>query len=195
MVAGLIQANTDISVIDMDGLIFGGFMAAYQPERHPAATYWFGAANPLDRALSLSWEAFDSLNRASNAEFLDLLSKLLARRAKTEALLIEGGFTHPSVLTQVVPASTIVCLQASDQIRFECWETAEERADMKRWINDLEDGEAKWRKFLYFDKMIAETLVAESQLAGITIIERREASSGEAMAKSVQLALGLRSSG
>lgn len=90
-----VAARTGIPVYDMDEAFFGRFR--FDPARHPATTAWFAAENPLDWMLSLSWEAFDALYRASNAEMLDLLAADLAGQPD-EPLLIDGGVTHPSVL-------------------------------------------------------------------------------------------------
>lgn len=190
-VARYIAGTTGIEMIDMDVYIFDRFMPAYDAKRHPASKAWFGADNPLAWALSLSWEEFDSLNRASNAEFLDLLAHELRTTGKDRAIIIDGGFTHPSVLTQVVSPSQIVCLQTTDKIRFETWETAEDRLSMKQSIRELPDGQAKWQKFLFFDKMIAETMVEESQVAGIPTIARSDETSVATLSQQVMEALGI----
>jgi len=143
--------------------------------------------------LSLSWPEFDALNRATNAEFLDLLSDQLAQAPVDQSLLIDGGFTHPSVLTQVVSAANIVCLETSDDIRFHAWETSEERAAMKGWVHDLPNGQEKWQRFLFFDKMIAETLVNESKAAGIPVLTRHEDTSTEMLTGLIKTSLGLES--
>jgi len=169
-VAGAIARLAKLQVVDMDTRIYDHFMPAYRAERHPASKARFGAENPLDWALSLTWEEFDALNRATDAECLDLLVDELDETVGEQGLLFDGGFAHPSILAQVVPAWSIVCLETTDEIRFRTWETAEDRALMKQWVYDLPDGEAKWQKFLLFDKMIAETMSDESRAAGVRVI-------------------------
>jgi len=61
---------TEMALIDMDQRIYGGF--SFDPARHPAVSAWFSADNPLAWMLSQSWPDFDALNRATNAEYLDL---------------------------------------------------------------------------------------------------------------------------
>lgn len=169
-VAGAIADRTLLQVVDMDARIYDRFMPAYQAERHPASKARFGAQNPLDWALSLSWEEFDAVNRAADAELLDLLVDELETTAGDQGLLIDGGFTHPVLLAQVVPAARIVCLETTDEIRFRTWETDRDRALMRQWVHDLPDGGAKWRKFLLFDKMLAETMSDESRAVGVEVV-------------------------
>jgi hypothetical protein len=190
-VARLIGRRTGMDVLDMDGLIFAAFMPRYTAERHPAASRWFGASDPLEWALSLTSEEFDALNRASNVEFLDLLAADLAQQPGRGPLLIEGGFTHPSVIAQVAAVGCVACLAADDQIRWQTWETAAERQAMKEAVLALADGRAKWRKFLVFDKEIAETIVTEGEAAGFPLFWRREETTIESMAGRVISGLGL----
>jgi len=185
-----ISESTGMETLDMDGLIYGRFMASYTAERHPAASRWFRAKNPLEWALSLSWYEFNALNRAADAEYLDLLARDLGGQRSSEELLIDGGFSHPSVLASIIPASRIVTLAAGDEIRFSIWETDPERAPMKQSVQSVPDGQAMWQKFLYFDEMMNGTIVAESKAAGIPVVRRGEAESVERVARSVLAALG-----
>ena len=107
-VAQAIGARTGILVYDMDAAVFGGRFR-FDPLCHPATTAWFTAANPLHWMLSQPWPAFDALYAAANAETLDLLADDLAGRPD-EPLLIDGGITHPFILTQVIPAARLLCL-------------------------------------------------------------------------------------
>jgi len=126
-------------------------------------------ANPLAWMLSLPWAAFDALYRANNAEMLDLLADDLAGRPDAP-LLIDGGITHPSVLTQVIPAGRIVCLETDDARRRHEWATAPGRAGMKAEILALPDGEAMWRRFLDYDRRMTETIGRESREWGIAVM-------------------------
>jgi hypothetical protein len=190
-VAAAIADRTELRVVDMDAYIYDRFMPAYQTDRHPASKAWFGSENPLAWVLSLGWEEFNALNRATNAEFLDLLVDELDGKTEEFGLLVDGGFTHPSLLAEVVPASRIVCLETADAIRSSTWETAEERSLMKQWVHDLPDGEAKWRKFLFFDKMVAETLSDESKAAGVEVIGWDEGVGLRELSDMVMIALEL----
>lgn len=168
-----IAAGWDVPVIDMDAAIYGRFMPAYRPDRHPASCAWFHAPHPLAWIMALSPAAFDSLNRASNAEFLDLLAAELAEQPDVP-MLVDGGFTHPSVLAQVVPPRQLLCLETTADVRVRTWETAAARAEMRGWIRALPEPDAMWQKFLRFDAQISDTLGAESRAAGIRILFRDE---------------------
>jgi len=118
--------------------------------------------------LSLCWEEFDALYRASNAEMLDLLAADLAGRSD-EPLLIDGGITHPSVLVQSVPARRIICLEREEAARAREWETAARRAEMKAAVLALSDGNTMWRRFLEYDRRLTATIGRESRENGVSI--------------------------
>lgn len=190
-VANYIARLTGSEMIDMDAYIYDRFLPAYHARRHPASKAWFGADNPLAWAMSLSWEEFDSLNRAGDAEFLDLLADELQARSSGRAMIIDGGISHPSVLAQVVSPSGIVCLQTSDEIRIETWEMSKDRHFMKQSIYDLPNGHAKWQKFLFFDKMMAQRMAEESQALGIPTIARANETPVARVSRRVMEALGI----
>jgi hypothetical protein len=173
-----------LAVYDMDGHIYGSWMGAYQAERHPASVAWFSAPNPLEWALSLSWPEFDALNRASTAEYLDVLAAdpVLGR---PDLLLIDGGVTHPSVLARALPAASIFCLNATEAERVKTWETSPARSAMKEEILALPNPIEMWQKFLYFDRMIAETLEEESRANGIPRLVRDGATPLDTMVDAV----------
>ncbi len=162
-----IGARTGIPAYDMDEAVFGRFR--FDPVRHPATTAWFTADNPLHWMLSQPWPAFDALYRAANAEYLDLLADDLAGRPD-EPLLIDGGITHPSVLTQVIPASRILCLERDEARRAGEWDTAPGRRPMRDEILALPDGAVLWRRFQEYDRQMTETLSRESRECGIQIV-------------------------
>ena len=166
-IARALGARTGIAVYDMDEAVFGRFH--FDPIRHPATTAWFTAANPLAWMLSRPWAEFEALYRANNAEMLDLLAGDLAGRPDAP-LLIDGGITHPSVLTQVIPAGRIVCLETDDARRRHEWATAPGRAGMKAEILALPDGAALWERFLEYDRQMTATLGRESRECGIQIL-------------------------
>lgn len=180
-----ISEKTGIPVYDMDEHIFGRYMERYDADRHPASTAWFAAANPLAWALSLPWPDFDALNKAANAEYLDLLADDLAGKGRAEPLLIDGGITHPSVLTQVILPDQLFCLNASDTERVATWERSESRAEMKRWIFELPEPEEKWATFLQFDRLINQTIVKESRDTGIRVLLRDQATTVDNLAQAI----------
>ena len=162
-----LSGRTGIPLYDMDEAVFGRFR--FDPDRHPATTAWFTAANPLHWMLSLPWAEFNALYRAANAEYLDLLADDLAGRPD-EPLLIDGGITHPSVLTQAIPAAQIICLKRDEAQRAAEWDTAPGRAAMKGEVLTLPDGETLWQRFLDYDRRLTETLGRESRACGIQIV-------------------------
>ena len=181
-IARALGARTGIAVYDMDEAVFGRFR--FDPVRHPATTAWFTAANPLGWMLSLPWPNFDALYRANNAEMLDLLADDLAGRPDAP-LLIDGGITHPSVLTQVIPAGRIVCLETDDARRRHEWATAPGRAGMKAEILALPDGAALWERFLEYDRQMTATLGRESRAYGIQILRWDESHTVEQISEQV----------
>ncbi|MCJ7736698.1 MAG: hypothetical protein MUQ10_05205, partial [Anaerolineae bacterium] len=174
-----------ISIYDMDEHIYGSYMGRYTPERHPASTAWFSASNPLAWVMSLSWDEFNSLNTAANAEYLDLLADDLASTKAHQRLLIDGGITHPSVLTQVLSPERVFCVRIAPEQSARIWETAGDRSDMRDWIRALPNPEEMWRKFLFFDRMISQTIGTESRECGIHVFLRDEVTGVEELARVV----------
>lgn len=166
-VARALADLTGVPLYDMDEAFFGRY--AFDPIRHPATSAWFAAADPLGWMLGLPWAEFDALYRAANAEMIDLLADDLRGRDDTP-LIIDGGVTHPSVLTQVVSPERIVCLEAPEAFRLNEWETAANRAEMKGSVLALPDGQAMWRRFLDYDRRMTATLGRESREAGIAVM-------------------------
>ena len=169
-----LSETTGIPIYDMDEHIYGSYVGRYTLERHPSSTAWFSAPNPLAWVMSLSWEEFNSLNRAANAEYLDLLADDLADTNAHQRLLIDGGITHPSVLAQVMSPERVFCVQVAPEQSARMWETAGDRSDMRDWIHALPNPEKMWRKFLFFDRMISQTIDVESRECSIHTFLRDE---------------------
>lgn len=167
-----IADRSAIAVYDMDEHIYGTYFARYTAERHPANTAWLSAENPLVWALSLRHDEFDAFNRAATAEYLDLLAEDLAAGPPEQAVLIDGGITHPSIAAQVLAPQRMVCLAATDEERVRQWETAEAREEMRGWIRELPEPEEMWRRFLAHDAAIASTLERESSAHHIPVVRR-----------------------
>ena len=140
--------------------------------------------SPLHWMLSQPWAEFDALYRAANAETLDLLAGDLAGRPD-EPLLIDGGITHPSVLTQVIPAARVVCLERDEAQRAVEWDTSPTRTPMRDEILALPDGAALWRRFLEYDRRLTETIGRESRECGIQVLSWAEGDTVERLAARV----------
>ncbi len=186
-----IAEQRDIAIYDMDAHIFGSYMALYCEARHPANKAWFSADNPLAWALSLAEEDFDALNRAANAEYLDLMADEFAQTNGLSPLLVDGGFTHPSIMAQVVSPANIFCLETTEADRVQTWETDEARAEMKEWICALPDPEKMWQKFLALDKMIAQTIATECRENNIRTFLRGEHTSVDELARTAAAHFGV----
>lgn len=159
-----LAARLGVERYDVDEAVFSRFQ--FDPQRHPATAAWSAADDPFGWMLSHDWETFSALYRATNAETLDLLAGDLAGRPSTP-LIVDGGISHPSVLAQVIPAGRIICLETTDETRAREWETAEGRAWMKNRVLAMPDGEGMWRRFLEYDRRLAELIGRESREWGI----------------------------
>jgi len=186
-VSRALSETMGIARYDMDEHIFGGYMGLYSEERHPASTTWFGAPNPFVWAFSLPWEEFNALNRAANAEYLDLVADELEQQDHDQPLLIEGGITHPAILAQVIPPDQIACLEISEENRLSAWEHSAERAEMKSWVYALPDPEQQWQKFLDLDKDMSQIIVNESRDEAIKIVFRAENTPVDELAKEIAI--------
>lgn len=173
---------------DMDAAIFGDYLSRYG-EAHPANRAWLFAPNPFDWSLSLSWPEFDGVNRAANAEYLDLLARDVEGRCSP--LVIDGGFTYPSLLVKAIPADRLVCLRTDESRRVKTWQTADHKKGMADLILTLPKPQEKWRNFLLFDRMLTETIHAECAACGVKIIDRAPADLPERTARQLAQHFGL----
>jgi hypothetical protein len=190
-VAQALGDRLGMETLDMDTLIYDKFMGRYAATRHPASTAWFTAPNPLAWVMGLSWEEFDALTAAADAEYLDLFAAELASRDAMRPLLVDGGVAHPAVLAQVFSPARMVCIAVDDGVRASCWEQADERAEMRSWIGALPDAEAMWAKFLGHDRLMAQTMDAECAAAGIARVLSAEDEPVAVTAVRVATVLGL----
>lgn len=186
-----IAERVGIAVYDMDEHIYGAYFPRYTAQRHPATTAWLSAENPLAWALELSQDAFDAFNRTATAEYLDLLAEDLAAWPPAQAILIDGGITHPSLAAQVLAPRQMVCLTTTDAERVHLWTTADERAEMRRWIGTLPEPDRLWRQFLAHDATISAVMERESRAYGIAVIARQPHDSVAALADRVAQHLGV----
>lgn len=183
--------ETGVALYDMDEHIYGSYVGRYNQKRHPACSTWFLAPNPLSWVLSLSPGEFDALNKAVQAESLDLFADDVTTECNGP-LLVDGGVTHPAMLARVISPDRIVCIETTAAERVGCWETADDRAEMKSWILALSEPQAMWQKFLQFDDMIAHTIGTECRAAGIRTWSRKHRTSVDSLVSAVAEYFGLR---
>jgi hypothetical protein len=186
-----ISQMKNIPIYDMDAQIYDGYMARYSRERHPASKTWFSAPNPLQWALSLSWEAWNGVNQATTAEYLDLLADDLEAHQPDRPLLIDGGITHPSLVAQVLRPEQVCCVDAPDVIRVSAWQQDADRAMMREWIGALPEPEVMWARFLSHDRLMTEVMVRESREKGICVFHRNESTLVETLAHQIAAHFGL----
>ena len=182
----------NLPVYDMDTKIYGEYMPRYSAERHPAISQWLGAENPLDWMLSLTWAEFNAYNQAADVEYLDLLAEDFEKMGQ-RPLLIDGGFTHPAILAQIVPVETLVCLDVDHELSVQEWETNPGRAEMREWIQSLTNPAAKWQTFLDFDHRMTQTMVAESKAKGIAVFRREVGTAVADLVAKISQYFGLKS--
>ncbi|MDM8519541.1 hypothetical protein QUF64_05785 [Anaerolineales bacterium HSG6] len=188
----MIAQKIDIPVYDMDEYIFGTYMPRYTEVRHPVSKAWFSAENGLDWVLSLSGADFEVLNRAANAEYIDLFAQDVRRYSVQDWLLVDGGISYPAILAQAFPVGQIACLYLPPHESRQIWETAVERQPMREMILDLPEGDKKWQTFLGHDKHIAEQCWHESKAENIPLFVRDGRRSTEQLVQKILGYFGLR---
>jgi hypothetical protein len=186
-----LSEKTGMPIYDMDAHIYGEYQERFTRRQHPVNYAWISAENGLTWQLSMSWDEFDSFNRAALPEYLDLFAQDLVPRNLENGLIVDGGIFNPAVLTQVFPAQRIVCLARPERTSVEIWEGDEERLAMKGFIQQLPDGEAAWRRFLDFDERVTQTILGESRENGIAILPRSEMERVDLLAERVASVLDI----
>lgn len=182
---------TGVPVYDMDEHVYGRFMGRYDARRHPASSAWLGRGDGLAWALSLPWEAFDHLNRATNVEFRDLVARDVADRFGERPVLVDGGITHPSVLAVAVDPTRIACLSVATAATRRIWETDEARAAMRTAIERLPGRADRWTTFLAFDERMRATIEREAREEGVAMFARAPGVSVEQLSSAVMRGLGI----
>ena len=180
-----LSARLGLPVYDMDAHIYGSYHGRFSPTRHPINTMWSIAPDGLAWLLGLSWDEFDSFNRAALPEYLDLLCNDLDEEDLNGAMIVDGGLCNPGLLAQVLPARQIVCLAAPELSSATIWEQNAERAAMKEAIAQLPNPETAWRTFLEFDTRITQTILDECRQSGISIYLRDDTTSVEELAQRI----------
>jgi hypothetical protein len=182
---------TGVPVFDMDEHIYGPYLSRYSSSRHPASSAWFRRRDGLAWVLSLPWETFDDLNRATNAEFLDLVARDVAERYGDRPVLVDGGITHPSVLAAAVDPARIACLAVDDAESRRIWEKDEARLGMRRAVERLPGGAERWATFLTFNERMSATIEREAREQGVAVFARTAGVSVEELSEAVMGALGI----
>jgi hypothetical protein len=159
---------------DMDAHVFDDYPGRCSTERHPAMKAWFSAPDPFAWYVGLTEKEFTEFNRATNAEFLDLLADDLAQAAPDKGMVVDGWITNPSLLAQVVPVGQIVCLATSESLSARAWEESADRRSMKEMVFQLPNPEEAWQRFLHFDAVMSRTILRECRESGIGILMRTE---------------------
>jgi hypothetical protein len=167
-----LAARLGIALYDMDAHVYGEYHRRFSPQRHPVNTAWATAPDGLAWLLNMSWNDFDSFNRAALPEYLDLLSQDLDALEPDAGVLIDGGISNPGLLARVIPACQIACLSAPEQSSVQVWEEDEERKGMKEAVYQLPDPEEAWHRFLEFDRRLTQTILDECRQSGIPIYLR-----------------------
>ncbi len=182
---------TGVPVYDMDEHVYGHYTSRYSLSRHPASSAWFKRRDGLAWVLSLPHKAFDDLNRATNAEFLDLAARDLAERYGEGPVLVDGGITHPSVLAAAVDPARIACLAVDDAESRRIWEEDEARSGMRQAVERLPGGRERWATFLTFNERMSATIEREAREQGVAVFARTAGASVEELSEAVMGALGL----
>jgi hypothetical protein len=188
--ARALAAEVGAEVVDVDGRLYGSYFPQYNPKSTPALHTQFYHPNSLDWALSLSWDAYNAHTRQADQELLTLLFAEL-NTLPAALRIVDGGFSHPLVLSPPLPAAQIVCLTIPDALRVRIWEEAPDRQEMRDWISALPHPAEKWRTFLEFDKQIDRQLQDEAAQAGIPIIHRTEETPLPALMQQIRTAFSI----
>jgi len=187
-----LSARFNIPVYDMDAHVYGAYHGRFTPERHPVNQAWSTAKDGLVWLLDMSWDEFDSFNRAALPEYLDLLAQDLDADKPNASVLIDGGICNPALVAQVIPTRQMVCLTVPDRPSAKIWQETAERSSMKETISQLTEPEEAWRRFLEFDERITNTILKECEENGISVCSRGETESVDRFAERVAHELGIR---
>ncbi len=186
-----LSARCHLPLVDMDVCIFDQYSRRYTPERHPANALWFAEGNGLPWVLSLSWDEFNAFNRATNAEYLDLLADDIASAPPERALLVDGGISNPAILAQVLPSRQIACIEIDEAMGTRIWNEDAERNEMKQAVRGLSNPDEMWDKFLSLDTLMRRNIAAECRAHRIPIFARTESTSLDELVQAIARWFGI----
>ncbi len=186
-----LSSRFNIPVYDMDAHIYGAYHGRFEQEHHPVNKAWSTSQNGLAWLLDMSWDEFDSFNRAAIPEYLSLLAEDLETVNANGSILIDGGICNPALIASVISPNQIVCLAMPEQSSVTIWEENEDRSAMKEMIYHLPEPEKAWQKFLEFDKCITDTILKECKENNISVRIRNEEEAVDEFANRVVRALGI----
>ena len=189
-----IHSTLGVPVLDMDARIYGTFHALFSPLRHPVSYAWSMAPDGLGWLLDMTPDEFDSFNRASLPEYLDLLAGEIRQIDDGSDLVIDGGVCNPTLLAEVIDPARMVCMRRDGLDPRNLWAEPGERLAMRDAVMRLDATGAKWSRFLEFDRGITSTLLAESSDAAVPVCGWDESEPVSAVATRVSALLGLVSS-
>lgn len=186
-----LSARFAIPVYDMDAHIYGTYHSRFRQDRHPVNAAWSTAPDGLAWLLDMSWDEFDSFNRAALPEYLDLLAEDLTASEPNASVLIDGGICNPALVAQVISPRQIVGLAVPTRSSAEIWQEKGERRSMKDMIYQLPKPDEAWQNFLEFDQRITDTILQECHANNITVCSRGERETVAQFAKRVAHVLGI----
>jgi hypothetical protein len=186
-----LRSSLGVTVLDMDSRIYGSFHALFSPARHPVSCEWSAATDGLSWLLDMTWDEFDSFNRASLPEYLDLLAREVRALDSSKELVVDGGLCNPSLLATVIEPSRIVCLRRNGLDASALWSEPGERSKMRDAVMALDESGAKWSRFLEFNDCITSSILAECECAAIPVCVWDESQSASDVAARVTGVLGL----
>ena len=180
-----------VAVLDMDARIYGTYHTMFSPSRHPVSCRWAAADDGLSWLLDMTWKEFDSFNRASLPEYLDLLACEIRTFERTRQLVVDGGLCNPVLLSTVIDPSRIVCMKRDDLDAQRLWSEPGERSAMRDAARALDTTGAKWSRFLEFNDNITSTILEECSASAIPVCAWDECDSPSDVAARVAGELGL----
>jgi hypothetical protein len=190
-VCAAISAATGIPVIDMDARLYGSWHGRFDPTRHPAASAWSGAPDPLGWQLALGADGYLAFQAALAAEALDLLAQELRAGAAAGPVLVDGGLGSVEVPAQVVSSAAIVCLTLPVDARAGVW-LAPDRREMLDMVAAVKGIDDPLGRFLEIDGRLTAALEAEARASGIAVVARGPDMEVATLARTVAAALALR---
>lgn len=186
-----LASSRSVTVLDMDSRIYGSYHALFNASRHPVSHRWSEADDGLAWMLDMTWDEFDAFNRASLAEYLDLLGHEIQQLDDPRPIVVDGGICNPGLLATVLEPSRIVGMRRTSLDAAALWAQPGTRSQMREAVLGLDATGEKWGRFLDFDDRITSTVAGECAQAGIRVCEWSESDSVAEVADRVAEMIGL----